>query len=360
MPGTPTSHSLERALLGLMVLLTATGCRIAYVSRAAWHQGELMAAREPIDEVLERGDLASGQAEKLAMVPRIKAFGEGLGLTPTKSYESISARWDRSITNLSACQPLSLEPISWWFPVVGRVPYLGFFRQQDLDRWERRLREQGYDVYVRDVAAYSTLGWFRDPVLPGMLEWEEYWLAEVVLHELTHATLWVPGSVSFNETFANIVGEEAATRWMIHRYGADSPEVQRMWERREDKMTWRALLQELYENLDVVYNSHDTSDKWKLERKEALFSALERQVLDAGFHHPEPFARSAREGPWNNARVAQYRTYNHDRAALERLLDAQDGDLMAFIRAVELATSKQDDPWEAVAAEAPEAPESSK
>ncbi len=360
MAPTHPSPAAPMALLALGAALASAGCRVAYVTRAAWHQAGLMAKREPIDRVLDRGDLSPDQASKLALIPAIKRFGEDLGLASSDNYETISARWDRTIVNFSACEPLSLEPVGWWFPVVGSVPYLGFFRARDRERWERRYRERGYDVWVRDVAAYSTLGWFRDPVLPAMLDWEEYRLAEVVLHELTHATLWVPGSVSFNETFANVVGEQAATRWMETRHGPSSPEVHDMWITRGDHDAWRGVLEGLYQDLDEAYSNPDTDDNYKLERKQTLYSSLDQRISSAHFHRPEPYLREAREGLWNNARVAQYRTYNHSREALDTLLEQRDGDLEAFVRDVGKITANQPDPWIAVARAAALPPEDGK
>lgn len=332
----------------LLVALLLPACKAGYVVKSAWFQLELMAKREPIERVLAQDTLGEEQAHKLSLVPEIKAFGEGQGLSASRNYETISARWDRSLYNLSACEPLSLEPVSWWFPVVGRVPYLGFFREQDVRRYERRHRERGHDVWVRDVAAYSTLGWFRDPVLPAMLDWEEFRLAEVVLHELAHATLWVPGSVSFNETFANVVGEQAATRWMKERYGPGSEQVQHMDRVRSDWAIWRGLLEDLYNNLDATYKNENTPAKEKLERKQALFSELEDSVRGADFHQVERYAEAAREGPWNNARIAQYRTYNQGREAFDTLLAKHHGDLPAFMAEIENITAKGDDPWESL------------
>ena len=341
----PSRPSLQFSLALLGTTLVSAGCRTAYVTRAAWHQAGLMAKREPIDRVLDRGDLDEERAAKLALIPQIKSYGESLGLARSQNYSTISASWTRSITNFSACEPLSLEPVGWWFPVVGEVPYLGFFRTQDAERWESRYRERGYDVWVRDVAAYSTLGWFRDPILPPMLDWEEFRLAEVVLHELTHATLWVPGSVSFNETFANVVGEEAATRWMIDRYGEDGDEVSDMWAKRRDSAAWRQLLESVYQELDAVYKDADTSDIDKLQAKQSVFGTLEQRVLEGDFAHPDPYLNEARSGRWNNARVAQYRTYNHSREAFDELLNARNGDLATFIQDIRIITDKSKDPW---------------
>jgi len=322
------------------------------VTKSAWYQLELLAKREPIEQVLLSGELSPSQEEKLRLIPQIKAFGEQLGLASTQNYDTVSIRWQREIYNFTACDPLAFEPATWWFPVVGSVPYLGFFREADAQRYATRYQERGYDVWYRRAGAYSTLGWFRDPILPGMLDWEEFRLAETVLHELAHATLWIKGSVSFNETFANVVGEEAAERWMERRYGATGPEVIRMRQRREDMETWRQVLHRLYTDLDSVYQNLDFLPEQRLSKKEALLNDLAYRLAYADFHDRERYLAAARRGSWNNARLHQYRTYNDARENFERLLEAKTGDLGAFIGEVDRLTRDAADPEAAIAAAA--------
>jgi len=332
----------------LAALLLLPACKVAYVARSAYFQAELMAQREPIDRVLARGELNPTDAELLALVPAIKAFGESQGLSNSRSYESISTRWDRTIYNFSACPPLSFDPVTWWFPVVGRVPYLGFFRERDSDRYRERYEQRGYEVWVRTAGAYSTLGWFRDPILPGMLAWEEHRLSETVLHELAHATLWVKGSVDFNESYANVVGKEAALRWMVERYGASSEQVSHVHRRREDIQRWRALLQELYNDLDVVYKFDDKSEREKLTMKQELLASLESRVISAGFHDRQRYLAAVDAGPWNNARLRQFRTYNDGQEAFHWLLQRHNGDLRLFIEDLDRITTGTREPWTAL------------
>jgi len=347
-------------LAPLLAAVTLPACQIAYVARSAAFQAELLASREPVERALGRGDLDPERARKLALVPRIKAYGERIGLAPTRSYEAIASRWERTLVNLSACGPLTLEPHTWWFPVVGRVPYLGFFRERDARRWEARLAARDLDVWTRPVGAYSTLGWFRDPVLPGMLGWEEHRLAEVVLHEMAHATLWVPGAAGFNETYAMVVGEEASRRWISAEYGAASREVLALDRDRHDALLWRTLLDRLHADLAAIYAANDRPPEERLALKAARFAALAGDVEGAGFADPGRYLRAVREQRWNNARVAQARTYDENRALLETLLARRGGDIRAFTADLRTLATEEGNLWDVVRAStgaAPAAPE---
>lgn len=339
-------------LLLVGLALAAPGCRVGYVVRSAWYQAELLASREPVDRVLERGELSEGQRAALAVVADAKAFGERMGLQPTRNYGSVAARWDREIWTVSACDPLSFEPRTWWFPVVGRVPYLGFFKESDARRATDPLEASGLDVYRRTAGAYSTLGWFRDPILPSMLEWSEFDLADTVLHELAHATVWIPGSVAFNESFASFVGEELAFRFLEARYGADAAELAQARASFEDLEEWRRVQHQLYWDLDLLYGDATLSADEKLKRKAALFAEFPDRVAAGDFHDPEPWVQAARRGTWNNARLIQFKTYNFNRGAFEALLERRGGDVLAFMEDVRALTREARDPFGALEAAA--------
>ncbi len=339
------------ALTGLLPLLPLlAGCRTLYVLRSAWFEAELLSAREPIERVLAEARVQGVRAERLRLVPEIRAFGAELGLSVSGSYTSVALSWDRRILNLSACEPLSFQVATWWFPVVGRVPYLGFFRPQDAERERERWEARGYDVWVRPAGAFSTLGWFRDPVLPDMLDWDEARLAETLLHETAHATLWVPGSVSFNETFAVVVGEEASLRWMERAHGPGSPEVARLLADRADAATLEDLLLELYDDLDRVYKDSDTSPAGRWAARAELYAGLDARVATRSWEDPERVAAAVRRDAWNNARLSQHRLYHLDREGFDALRIRTGGDLAAFVAAVRNVVRGAANPWEALAA----------
>jgi len=349
---------LMRAALGLLasigISLFIPGCGVGYVVRSAYFQAELLSSRKPIERVREDGRLNPDQLKKLDLIADVKAYGKEIGLKSTDNYETIAAEWDRTIWNISACQPLSLTPKTWSFPIVGRVPYLGFFRRSDAQKWRTRLEGQGHEVYVRTAGAYSTLGWFRDPVLMPMLKWKDHRLAETVLHELAHATLWIKGSVKFNESFASFFGDEAAMQYMAARHGPDSDQVTRAAREAEDFARWRAVLRGLYQDLDALYSDPARSDEDKLQEKERLFGTLSDRVLTSQMHDPDRFQRAAEGGTWNNARMMQYRTYNHNRDRFQALLDESDGDLLQFIARIHAITDDAKDPFEALRAATPQ------
>ncbi|HEX6737885.1 MAG TPA: aminopeptidase, partial [Vicinamibacteria bacterium] len=263
-----------------------------------------------------------------------KAFGRRLGLKATRNYETVALGWDRRIWNVSACEPLAFHSKTWWFPIVGRVPYLGYFDRKQADRSARRLAAKGWDVRVREAGAYSTLGWFRDPILPAMLGWSEFDLAETILHELAHATLWVKGSVAFNESFASFVGEEGAFRYLESRYSREGAEYRLAREGQEDLEAWRVLQRGLFVDLERAYRDPALDPAAKRERKAALFASLPERAAAASFHDPARFQRAARQRDWNNADLAEFRTYNSSRPAFAALLDQSGGDLVAFIERV--------------------------
>ncbi len=336
---------LTAACLGATLL---PSCSVGYVISSGYYQAELLASRRPIDKVLAEGGLGAGQEQRLRMIPEIKAYGKGLGLAATENYDTIADGWDRTIWNLSACDPLAFQPVTWWFPVVGRVPYLGYFVEDDARTREATLLEQGYDVHLRTAGAYSTLGWFRDPVLPGMLRWGEADLAETVFHELAHATLWVPGSVNFNESFANYVGEASVERYLLDRYGPDSKQLADLQVANRDWRRFEAILHGLYEDLDKVYRDPTLSEDEKAARKRALYASLESRALTAGLENPTPYLENIRRTTWNNARLMQFQTYNANEAWFDAVMAKNGGDVRAFIDDIGRITRGKPDPFAAL------------
>lgn len=325
------------------------GCTVGYLAQQGYFQAELLAGREPLEKAIREGHVDEPGAEKLRLIQAIKAYGKDIGLSATDNYETINPTWKRTIWNLSACDPVSFRSKTWWFPIVGTMPYLGFFRRPDADAWADPLRKRGWDVYLRTAGAYSTLGWFRDPVLPGMLQWDEYDLADTVLHELAHATLWVPGSAQFNESFAGFVGEEAAMKYMVAKYGADGAPVVDVLQSEEDGEKFRAMMHGLYGELDAVYRDGARSRPEKLVRKQQILASMPSRVQELGLHREDRFLRAVRSGTWNNARIVQYRTYNRSRDWFEAVYVQEDSDIVAFIHRIGEITHKRRDPYAALA-----------
>jgi predicted aminopeptidase len=324
--------SLPRTLLLAAMAFLSQSCFSArYLGQAARGQAGILAAARPIPEVIADPATPQDARRLLELVRGVKEWGIEQGLRPTRSYERYAdvhrpaAAWI-----VQASPPLSLEPRRWRFPVVGSVPYLGFFDEGAARRYAADLaRSEGLDVDVRTASAYSTLGWFRDPVLSTMLRPGDAGpgaLADVVLHESVHATAYVKDQSAFNESLASFVADRLTPTWLDLAFGPGSPQA-RAWA--QEQAAGRARVERLhraYEELDAVYRSADPAAA-KLARKGELLAALQADL------------RAAR--PLNNAALAGYRTYDTGSAAFERLLAASGGSWRAFLDAV--GTLRADD-----------------
>lgn len=285
------------------------GCSPAYVYKSWRGHARLMSSRRPVAKVLADPATPARLREQLSWVVEARRFAfERIGIPPTENYTEFSEVPGSAATWIvSASRKLRLEPKLWWFPFLGRVPYKGHFERADADREREALEREGWDTFVGGASAYSTLRWFRDPVLSTMLDREPGELAELLLHELTHTAVFFKGEVDFNEALATYFGERGAEEFLASRWGPDSPQLAGYLKgRAEQEERWKAL-DELHGELERLYAS-PAPDSEKLERREGLFARYRGRIgLKA----------------LNNAVVLAHRRYRYDledfRKAHERL-----------------------------------------
>jgi len=320
-----------RLLVIVLTLCCLSGCGVAYIAKSATYQFSMLNSRVPNLVARASGELSFQERQTLDVIEEVRGFGSRLGLNVGELYGTIAMGWNHTIWNVSAAKPLAFESTTWWFPIVGTVPYLGFFEKEEALKQLEELKADGLEVYLRTAGAYSTLGYFEDPILPSMLRWSEWTVARVILHELTHATIWLPGSVNFNESVANFVGDAAALKFLTAKYGPESQTLQRALLSMEDNRTWRILLTSLYADLAKVYKNPDFSDTEKTARKKELYQSLPERVRVTKFHQPEPYLKIAGQ-PWNNPRLMQFRTYNDNRKYFQAILDKCHGNILHFIK----------------------------
>ena len=323
------------ASLGSLALCTLllNGCGVGYIWHVAVGQAKLLARQQPVEEVLQDSHLSEPEQQKIRLILAVRAFAiEHLGLHASDSYTTF-VRVDGPYVsyNLSAAPQDALQPYIWWFPIIGRLPYKGFFDKAAALREERVLTDQGYDTYVGGVRAFSTLGYFRDAILSCMLSYDNFSLISTVIHELLHRTVWVKGNVSFNESLADFVGEKGTLAYLTWRYGAASVEVQSYQDIRADAGVFAAYMQALIERLETLYRQ-PLSREEKIRQREQLLVAAK----DA---YPTVFPRlktSHYQGFFaqrrlNNAVLLAFRLYHRDSAFFERALAAHGGDLRQMI-----------------------------
>lgn len=242
---------LVAALLAAPLL---SGC---YLARQAEGQIRLLLELRAVGEVLSDPALLPEERRTLELVADVKAFGEcEMGLARTAAYTTFFDTRGRPVSWIvSACPPDRFEPVTWWFPIAGSVPYKGFFRRQDALEEAAAFMERGYDVSLSPVAAYSTLGYLPDPVLSPMLDDPPEDLAALILHELTHATLYRAGEADFNEGLATFVGRQGAIDYVRARFGEASAPHERALRALEEERRRAARADEAFQRLRELYAS---------------------------------------------------------------------------------------------------------
>ncbi len=269
------------ALCGLLAASSA-GCQGKYLAGEAASALHVACARVPIDASL-RERLAPPEREKLVWVARVLEFSSGeLGLDTGDAYTTYYDTGGKPIsTVVVASDPLALIPYRWHFPIAGTVPYKGFFDRARAEEERDRLSGKGLDTLIQPVPAFSTLGWFSDPLLSTMLRFPAGVLAETLIHELVHRTVYFPGSSEVNESLATAVSREATLRLLSKDFGDRSPQME---EYREDIARFdlrEEVLDRLRSDLDALYRS-PLSREAKLSRKAELFETASRALREAG------------------------------------------------------------------------------
>jgi predicted aminopeptidase len=311
----------------LAFVAVATGCTsLAYLTQAAAGQEDINRRGIAIQEIVDGDHLDARTRELLANVPRIKAFAEKNGLAHTKSYTRYV--WlDRPavVWIVTACHPLAFRPKIWHFPIVGSITYTGWFDKDEAKGEAARLAGLGWDVDVRPSPAYSTLGWFDDPVLSTMFRKKDKDalgdLADVVIHETLHATFYVPGQSTLNESVASFVGDHLAVRYMDEVLGPDAPEQKAFLATRARGERRAKRMQTAYFDLEKLYADRQTSRASKLAKKQAILDALRADL------------RMKRQP--TNATLIQYKTYGSGKKELAELFGRCGGDFPRFIKALD-------------------------
>lgn len=326
-----------RWLLGVasLALLQSACSNLAYYAHSVKGHLSLMAARQPIDEVLRDPDTPQTLKHRLETVAGIRAFAIGeLELPDTGSYRSyVDVDRPYVVWTVVAAPEFSLTPKQWCFPIVGCVSYRGFYDRGRAETYADELSRSGHDVTVNGVRAYSTLGWFDDPIPNTILILPDYAIAGVIFHELAHERLYVPGDSAFNEGFAMAVEREGVKRWLESQGSAGERIGFAAAEAREAEFL--DLVSRARTQLERLYES-DTDDAQKRRRKAEIFQALRADYvqLRSGWTGGPSYDRWFAED-LNNAKLASVATYHELVPVFERLLADNGGELGRFYRACE-------------------------
>jgi predicted aminopeptidase len=343
-----------RTKVGMAVVLIAalfSACSPLYVMRAAYEEGKILWRREPIADFIDRPDVAPDTQEKLRLVLAARDFArDQLQFNVGGSYASYSYVDRPDLTYVVLAAPKTeLRPYTWWFLIVGSVPYKGYFSKADAQAEIERLKAKGYDTNLRISAAFSTLGWFDDPLLSHLLRYDKVLLSGIVFHELFHNTLYLKGAGAFNESSANFVGHRAAIEFFHDRFGEGSPEHQRALELWEEEKEFAGFIDEVARELTALY-SRDLPREDKLRLREEVFArskiAWSSRIADRPLHRFRGFSQQ----PLNNAVLMHYVVYLKDLDLFEALYQACGRSLRRTVEVMRDTVNKQGEPFEAVRA----------
>jgi predicted aminopeptidase len=335
----------------LLAVLAMSGCQsLTYYGQAIKGQYQIVAHRERIEKLLADPQTPAPLKAKLDLVQRLRAFAAKTLRLPVDGHYEKYADLHRPfvVWNVQAAPEFSLEPKNWWYPFVGSLEYRGYFSERDARNYAARLQKKGFDVYVDGVAAYSTLGWFKDPILNTFISDSEPDLAETLFHELGHQRVFASGDTDFNEAFATTVGQEGARRWL--RAKGDKSAYEKYLAELRRTRQFASLIMTTRERLAKLYGDERTEDGTlrAVKKKRALppeqLRAQKQRLIDrlqqeygqlkaqwgGNTEYDDWFAR-----PVNNAQLNSVAAYYDLVPGFERLLNQYGGDLEKFYEAAD-------------------------
>ena len=340
------------ALVLIIVAYLALAPTGRYLVRAAWAEGRILAGRRSIADLV--GDPATRPqiSSRLRLVLAARSFAaESIGLKARDSFTTYSQlERDTLVLVLSGAYPDRLVSYTWWFPIVGRVPYKGYFDFGAARAAERSLAKKGFDVYLRPSPAFSTLGWFNDPLLSTTLGEDTVDLANTVVHELTHNTYYAPGQAVFNESFANFVGARGSA-WFFRVRGSSAAADQADARWADDKLMARFWAR-LYYEVDSAFKAHPADSAARIAARDTLYVRARHALVDSLAPQlrtipPRALARIRLD----NAALLAHRLYNTDLDLFDQVWVKEHGNLRATVeRIIDLARSDRKHPFDALRA----------
>ncbi|MGE5087124.1 MAG: aminopeptidase [Bacillota bacterium] len=309
------------------------GCQIGYLTSSAYQQMKLLNARVPIEKALQDPQLSAEEKHKLELAQKAREFAEKeLHLKSTQNYTTY-VKLDRPYVTyvVSAAHKWELKHYQWSYPFVGKMPYKGYFNEADAQLEEEELKKEDLDVYMRGVSAYSTLGWFKDPLLSSMLRYKDFDLVNTIIHETVHATLYIKHAADFNERLAMFLGAKGAEQYYLKTEGPNSQTLIAVKkDNADDKLFSEFIstelkdLSEWYKNLPPEQRHEET----RIQRIKEIQTKFKKSVLPK--MQTNSYSKFT-EANLNNARLLVYKTYMQDLSDFEKLYEQSNKDFQTFI-----------------------------
>ena len=319
----------------LLLLTTSNSCTtLSYYQQSISGHLEIMQKSRPIALILTESDIAPELRNRLQQVIAIRKYASAVLFLPENNSYSTYVDLGRQhvIWNVVATPEFSLEPLNWCYLIVGCLTYRGYFSKAEAERYSQELKDGGYDVYIAGVTAYSTLGWFADPVINTMLQYDSTFLARVIFHELAHQLIYFADDTEFNEAFADMVAEYGVRRWLQdNNLIKESTEFEQTLARENE---FNQLVFKYKAELETLYQSNQDKDELR-RQKQVVFEKMYRdyEQLQISWHGPDDYKSWFSSGV-NNAKLALILTYKNLVPGFNDILIRYDYDLRQFYRMV--------------------------
>lgn len=298
-------------------------------------QLEVVQRAMPLEEFLSLETTSPKQKEKIKIIKEARDFAfDRLGILPSENYTTIfDQKGQPSMYVVTACAPYAFKPRMWHFPVIGSFPYKGYFNKEKALAEARKIKEEeALEVSVRTAGGWSTLGWFKDPVLSNMLNRSEGDLANLIIHELTHGTLFVKDSVTFNENLASFIGDKGALLFLEEKYGAEASEVIAYRNKLDDEEIFKSFMLTAAQSLDSLYSSFTSeADTLKAQKKQQKIAEI-KTAFDTLAFQSTVYKGYFDDFTPNNTYFMSMLRYNSQKQQLEEEWKTEyQGDLAAFL-----------------------------
>jgi predicted aminopeptidase len=329
----------------VLLSLTLSGCSLGYLIMSANSQADILRRRVPVEEALKDTSLSAEQKRKIQLAVDAHQFAiDHLNLKKTKAYTTYT-QLDRPYVTyvVSAAPKNELKHYLWKYPLVGEMPYRGYFNKAGAEEEQKEMHDQGYDTYMRGVSAYSTLGWFNDPILSTMLNMPDSDLVNTIIHETVHATIFIKSEADFNERLAVFIGNKGTELFYSHLEGPDSKTLETIKQENQDEKVFSAFISRELNDLEKWYSERlnskidESERRLRIEKIRTDFAKEVRPLIS------KDMFRGFETAEFNNARLLTYRLYLQDLSDFEALFAQLGGDfpkLVQFCKDLE----KQKDP----------------
>lgn len=283
MPG--TRRIIKRILLALLLLLLVVIAvqweLVSYGIQQAKGQLHIIWNAKPVEEYLEDANFPDSLKAKLNLITRVRQYAiDSLHLKDTRNYRTLyDQKGEEIMWVVMASKPFQLLAMEWHFPVIGSVPYKGFFDRSEAIKLSDELEKEGWDVNIRNPGGWSTLGWFTDPILSEMLERREGDLANLIIHEMSHATIFVKDSIDFNENLATFIGDRGAEKFLLSVYGPESDEYLTYMNEDRDYILFTDHMLRGAEKLDSLYQTMNEDEPF--EKKSRLKKDIIQKIVQS-------------------------------------------------------------------------------